>query len=174
MESINWTLMEPTVNEHLFKSNPISESCTKWEGQGSNGGGKKHVGELNKKKSSWDAPEHLAGYPWKNSGYQRQVNKVVTQGPALTIKVKTGYLEETVKMWSNCCFHFSLQRRNESLLTDLFWAELRVLLNLGPYMTLTPVDHHCLQDKTYWHPVLLHRNGINWCTWNNPVGVKDH
>lgn len=167
MESINWTLMEPTVNEHLFQSNPISQSCTKWEGQGSNGGGKKHVGELNKKKNKLRCTRAFSRlsvqeFRLSETGEQGKV----TQGPALTIRVKTGYLEETVKMWSNCCFHFSL-----------FWAELRhdlrVLLHLGPYVTLSPVDHHCLQDETYWHPVLLHRNGINWCRWNNPVGGKE-
>lgn len=50
MESINETLMEPVFSEHLFQSKPISDPCTKLERQGSNGGGEKHIGELNKKK----------------------------------------------------------------------------------------------------------------------------
>lgn len=110
--------METIFNEHLFQSNLNPDPCMKLEGQGSSGGVGKHIGGVIKKKES-KSTGGVAGYPCRNSGSQRQVNEVVTNGSELTVKVTTGYLHKMLNMCCNYCFCFSLQCPKKFLLMDI-------------------------------------------------------
>jgi hypothetical protein len=65
------------------------------------------VGENNKNKQSIYVPRTLVIYSYRESG--TQVSKVAIQCSELIIQVETGYLDERVNIWSNCCLYSSFR-----------------------------------------------------------------
>lgn len=94
------------------------DPCTKLEERGSSGGGGKHIGRVTKRKES-RSTGGLPGYPCRNSGSKRQVNKLVIHYSELRVKVTTGYLHEMLNLCYNYCFYSSLQCPRKLLLVDI-------------------------------------------------------